>query len=170
MKNVVVEVTNVDEPGKVTLSALQPQSAVPFTAVHTDPDGSISDRKWQWAKASSKNGRYADIDKATGDAYTPVDGDVNSYLRATASYTDKEGSGKSAMVVSEYAVQARRGSNKAPAFPDQDPETDGVQKRRDDEIGSGEHEGWSGHWKPGCGRGQGHRSRRGADLHTVRRH
>ena len=127
MKDVVVEVTNVDEPGKITLSALRPQSAVAFKAVHTDPDGSISDLKWQWAKASSKNSRYADIDKATADVYTPVDDDLNSYLRATASYTDKEGSGKSAMVVSEYAVQARRGSNNPPAFPDQDPDTGGVQ-------------------------------------------
>ena len=126
-KNVVVEVTNVDEPGKVTLSALRPQSAVVFTASHSDPDGGMSDLKWQWAKASSKNGAYADIDKEIADAYTPVDGDVGSYLRATASYTDKEGSGKSAMVVSEYAVQARRGSNQAPAFPDQDPDMVDVQ-------------------------------------------
>ena len=99
----------MDEPGKITLSALRPQSAVAFKATHTDPDDGISDLKWQWAKASSKNGRYADIDKATGDAYEPVDGDIDSYLRATASYTDKEGSGKSAMAVSEYAVQASPG-------------------------------------------------------------
>ena len=38
MKEVMVEVTNVEEPGKVTLSALQPQSATPFTATLTDPD------------------------------------------------------------------------------------------------------------------------------------
>ena len=55
----------MDEPGKVTLSAVQPQSAVVLTATHTDPDGSISDLKWQWAKADSKSGAYADIDKAT---------------------------------------------------------------------------------------------------------
>ena len=112
----------MDEPGKVTLSALRPQSAVVFTAKHTDPDDSISDLKWQWAKASSKNGRYVDIDKETGNAYEPVDDDFGAHLRATASYTDREGSGKSAMVVSEYAVQKRRGANDAPAFPDQDPD------------------------------------------------
>ena len=128
MENVVVEVTNVDEAGKVTLSALQPQSAVAFTASHSDPDVGISDLKWQWAKAGSKNGAYADIDKEITDAYTPVDGDIGSYLRATASYTDKEGSGKSAMVVSEYAVTAVRGSNTAPKFADdQDPVMDEVQ-------------------------------------------
>ena len=34
----MVKVTNVEEPGKVTLSALQPQSATLFTATLTDPD------------------------------------------------------------------------------------------------------------------------------------
>ena len=38
MKTVMVEVTNVDEPGTVTLSALRPQSAIMFTATLTDPD------------------------------------------------------------------------------------------------------------------------------------
>ena len=42
MKMVTVEVTNVDEPGMVSLSALQPQSSVVLTAMHTDPDGGIS--------------------------------------------------------------------------------------------------------------------------------
>ena len=39
MNEVMVEVTNVEEPGKVTLSALRPQSATLFTATLTDPDG-----------------------------------------------------------------------------------------------------------------------------------
>ena len=59
----------------------------------------------------------------------PVDDDIDSYLRATASYTDGEGSDKSAMVVSDYAVQARRGSNTAPKFADdQDPNMDDDQQ------------------------------------------
>ena len=113
----MVEVTNVEEPGKVTLSALRPQSATEFTASLTDPDDGITGTTWQWAKASSKTGAYTDIDKANSAGYTPVDGDIDSYLRATASYTDGEGSDKSAMVVSDYAVQAIRGANIAPAFP-----------------------------------------------------
>ena len=44
------------------------------------------------------------------------------------SYTDPEDSGKSAMMKSDYAVQATRGSNAAPEFAaDQDPATDGDQ-------------------------------------------
>ena len=62
MKEVMVEVTNVDEMGMVTLSALRPQSATAFTATLTDPDIGISGTTWQWAKASSRNGSYRDID------------------------------------------------------------------------------------------------------------
>ena len=38
-KPVTVEVTNVDEPGVVTLSARQPMAGVLLTATITDPDG-----------------------------------------------------------------------------------------------------------------------------------
>ena len=115
-KTIMVEVTDVDEQGTVTLSAVQPQSATQLTATLTDPDGTDTGTTWQWAKASSKNGTYGNITGATSGSYTPTDGDVGSYLRATASYTDPEGSGKSAMVTSEYAVQEIRATNRAPRF------------------------------------------------------
>ena len=137
-KEVTVEVTNMDEPGTVTLSAVRPQSATDFTATLTDPDnmtgtnvtGAItSGITWQWAKASSKNGSYTNIDKATATTYRPVDGDIGSYLRATASYTDPEGSDKTAMAKSEYSVQRPRGQNSAPKFADdQDAVMDDVQE------------------------------------------
>ena len=127
MHEVTVEVTNVDEPGKVTLSALRPQSQTEFTATHTDPDGpdgpdagEITDLKWQWAKSMTMDGSYSDIDKAIMIRYTPQDDDIDSYLRVTATYTDPEGSDKSAMARSAYKVQAVRGDNNAPVFPDED--------------------------------------------------
>ena len=40
-KDVEVRVTNVDEPGTVTLSALQARVGVPLTAKLTDPDGGV---------------------------------------------------------------------------------------------------------------------------------
>ena len=125
MKEVVVEVTNVDEDGKVMLSALQPQSAIMFTATLSDPDNvTANTTDWQWAKASSMNGSYADIEDADGEDYEPVDADIGSYLRAMASYTDGEGSDKTAMMRSANAVQAVRGANEAPEFPDpDDPDT-----------------------------------------------
>ena len=127
MHEVTVEVTNVEEAGSITLSALRPQSQTAFNAVLTDPDGATPDLKWQWAKSSSRSGTYSDIDKAIASGYTPQDADIGSYLRVTATYTDPEGSDKSAMERSAYKVQGVRGGNNAPAFPDQDPEQDGDQ-------------------------------------------
>ena len=113
MHKVTVEVTNVDEMGTITLSALRPESQVMFTATHTDPDGpvdgEITDLKWQWAKSSSRSRNYSDIDDAIASSYKPLDVDIDSYLRVTATYTDPEGSDKSAMATSAYKVQAVRG-------------------------------------------------------------
>ena len=135
MKEVMVEVTNVDEPGMVTLSAVQPQSATAFTAMLSDPDDGVSDTKWQWAKSGSKNGSYADIKDATSETYTPVDEDIRSYLRATVTYEDTEGAGKTARMKSMYSVQRLRGSNSGPEFAeDQDPVEDGVQGEAEREV------------------------------------
>ena len=132
MKMVTVEVTNVDEPGMVSLSALQPQSSVVLTAMHTDPDGGISDLKWQWAKSMEMDGTFVDIENADSAPYMPADADIEYYLRATAMYTDDEGSGKSAMAVSDYSVQGQPASNSAPDFTgqDEDDQTEGIQVTR----------------------------------------
>ena len=127
-ETVTVNVTNVDEDGTVELSALRPQSAIAFTATLDDPDGATSNAKWQWSKSSSKNGAYSAIDKATSATYTPKDGDIGSYLRATVTYTDPEDEGKTAKMESDFTVQAVRGSNTAPEFAaDQDPNMAGDQ-------------------------------------------
>ena len=127
MHEVTVEVTNVEEPGTVTLSALRPQSQTEFNATLMDPDGAVSGETWQWAKSSSRSGTYSDIDDAIASSYAPQDGDIGSYLRVTATYADPEGSGKSAMARSDYKVQGVRGDNNAPVFPDQDPDDPGDQ-------------------------------------------
>ena len=116
MEMVTVEVTNVDEPGMVTLSALQPQAGTELTATHSDPDGTISDLKWQWAKSMTMDGTYEDIDKAISSGYTPKDADIDYYLQVTASYTDAEGEGKTAMGTS--AMRCRdSGANNNPRIP-----------------------------------------------------
>ena len=125
MEMVTVEVTNVDEAGMVTLSALQPQAGTELTATNSDPDGSVSNLKWQWAKSMTMDGTYEDIDKAISSTYTPKDADIDYYLQVTASYTDPEGEGKTAMGTSAYAVQGVRSDNNAPEFADdQDPVMD----------------------------------------------
>ena len=56
------------------------------------------------------------ISDATSDSYTPATGDENNYLRVTASYTDGEGSGKSAQTESDNTVEAAPVINTAPEF------------------------------------------------------
>ena len=129
MKAVTVDVTNVEEEGMVTLSALQPESGTELTATLTDPD-SLDDPAddvvgpamltWQWARSTSMSGSFANIANATSATYSPVDGDNNFYLRAMASYTDEEGSSKTAMVVSDNPSQgiAPTATDTSPMFPE----------------------------------------------------
>ena len=75
--------------------------------------------KWQWARSSDME-TWTDIEGATSSSRSPVADDVGSYLRASVSYTDSFGSGKSASAVTENAVEARTVANAAPSFKDQD--------------------------------------------------
>ena len=109
--DVTITVTDVDEDGTVTLSS-ETRVGTAITATLTDADGGVTGTTWQWAKATAMDGTYSDIAGATSDSYTPVEGDANMYLRATAMYTDVHGSGKSEMAVSDNAVAV----NTAPAF------------------------------------------------------
>ena len=122
---VTITVTNVEEAGTVTLSHNQPSARTEVTATLTDPDGGVTIQSWQWASSSTPNGSYTNIPSATSASYTPVAGDVDKYLRATVSYTDAEGSGKTAQSTTTGAVRA--GPNRPPTFPDQDDGTPGVQ-------------------------------------------
>ena len=126
-KAVTIEVTNVDEPGSVTLDKLAPYPGVLLTATHTDPDMGLSNHEWQWSRSRSENGSYANIEGAKAETYNPTSGDVGYFLRARVSYDDGEGDGKTARVNSTHEVQGVNVPNTAPAFPDQDPETPEVE-------------------------------------------
>ena len=70
-----------------------------LSASVTDLDGTVSNLTWKWELGASASGPFAPISGATDSMYTAVAVDVNRYLRATASYTDPQGSGKSASAV-----------------------------------------------------------------------
>ena len=115
---VVVTVTNVDEDGTVSLSSVQPQVGTELGAVLSDPDGSVTAVTWVWERSMNRGGGWVTIGGAASDAYTPVDGDEDYFLRVMASYSDGEGSGKTAGAVSANRVQeAPREPNTAPYFP-----------------------------------------------------
>ena len=95
-----------DRAGTLTLRSTQPRVGAALTTTLTDPDGSISNISWQWDSSPNAISNWATISGAASARYTPVDGDVGNYLRATASYTDGHGSGKSAQAVSANTVQS----------------------------------------------------------------
>ena len=103
-QTITVTVTNVDEAGTVTFGSTTPRVGEALTASVEDPDGGVSSVTWQWAKAATKGGAYADISGATSASYTAAAGDAGAWLRATAGYADAEGSGKSANAVAAAAV------------------------------------------------------------------
>ncbi len=102
---VTVELINADEAGKVSLSIPRPKYGEAVTAALTDPDGGTTAISWQWAKSHDDGATWTDLANATSDTYTPVPADEGALLRATASYTDAQGSGKSASLKSSEAVR-----------------------------------------------------------------
>ena len=121
---VTITVTNVEEAGEITLSSAQAWVDTALRATLADPDRSVSGQAWQWERSATQNGNYANISGATSGTYTPVAGDVGKRLRAKVTYTDGHGTGKNAVSGATGAVQQ---PNRPPAFPDQDPNTNGVQ-------------------------------------------
>ena len=106
MRAVVITVTNVEEDGTVTLSAVQPKTGIALTASVTDLDGGVTDEEWQWSSSDAETGTYEEIDDADSATYTPVDGDVTRFLRATVTYTDNNAE-DTAMGTASNAVLAR---------------------------------------------------------------
>ena len=114
----IIEV--VDQAGSVSLSPSQPQVGTRITATLTDPDGSLPGISWQWSRSDSLSGPWANIGSNSG-SYTPSANDVGDYLRATATYTDGHGTGKSASVTSANRVQPADPSVSQPGRPQPTP-------------------------------------------------
>ena len=94
-----------DRPGAVTLSTSSPQVEAEVTATLTDQDGIITNESWRW-QSSSDGSSWSNISGATGRSYTPGSGDVGLRLRATVTYDDAHGTGKSATSAATSAVSA----------------------------------------------------------------
>ena len=129
--DVEVTVTDVDEPGKPTLTKPQPQVGRGLEAEGPkDPDLPVTDVTWQWAKSMDME-TWEDIGNASASgSRNPVDADEGYYLRATAMYTDKHGSGKTASVVSENPVEERTRANAKPNFDDHDDSDAGTEGKQ----------------------------------------
>ena len=114
-----VEVTDVDEAGKVSIDQPQPQVGRSLKATgFSDPD-EAKDQVISWERGTSAEGPWTDLSITTA-AYTPVAADEGNWLRVTYTYNDKFGDGKTVSAVSENAVEAKTKANAEPAFPKED--------------------------------------------------
>ena len=71
----------------------QPQVGRGLEALLDDPDGGETDEAWQWARSMDMQ-TWTDIDGATTAKRSPAAADEGYYLRASVTYTDIFGSGK----------------------------------------------------------------------------
>ena len=122
-KTVVVEVTDVDEPGMITLSSLQPQVGADLMATLVDPEvpsltADDNDLTWKWEKSQDKSS-WEPIDGAgTDEMYRPGATTEDYYLRATATYDDDDGNERTFAAVSVNRVRPEPESTDAAAtFP-----------------------------------------------------
>ena len=112
-ETLALTVLDLEEEGIVNFDPPEPEVGTALTATVDDDDGNVSGTSWQWAW--SQNGRtgWTNIAGATSNSYTPVEGDEDRYLRATVTYTDRRGSGKSAAGITTPVPS----ENRRPLFP-----------------------------------------------------
>ena len=115
--DVTVTVTNEEEPGTLGLSSEQPLVGTVLTATLADPDGGVRSESWSWERSLNLP-TWTEISGATGRRYTPLDDDLNHYLRVTVDYTDGHGPDKSIQKTADDRVEEPPPVNFPPEFPD----------------------------------------------------
>ena len=106
---VQVAVTNVDDPGMVTLSSTQPEVDEPITATLTDQDGSVEHVRWSWSYFSSEDGPLNGEPTvvSSSDELIPSGVLMGLRLQARALYADEFGTHQSAESVQTEPVVGR---------------------------------------------------------------
>ena len=120
--DVTITVTDEDDLGTISLSSQQPSAGTELIATLDDDDGTPTDVVWKWETSPDKI-TWTVIDGATTNSYIPQTGDVDEYLRVTATYTDSLGPNKTVQATPTNAVLPTAPTNEQPAFADDAPTT-----------------------------------------------
>ena len=116
---VTINITDIDEPETLTLSSDQPVENVRLTATLTKQD-QVTNRRWQWARSTSRGSGYSDIPSATFSDHTPDSDDVGYYLRITLTYNDPHRADRTRTATTSRRVLAAPVNNEPPTFsPDE---------------------------------------------------
>ena len=92
---VSIRVTNIDEPGSVSLSTTDPRVGRSVRASISDPDGSPKPFRIEWARAFRATTTFIpflpiSVSDMTPESYTPTEEDKYQFLRVTIFYFDNE--------------------------------------------------------------------------------
>ena len=104
---------DVEEDGVVTLSTEEAETGTPLTATLEDGDGGVTGEEWQWARSPNGRGGWTNISGANSGSYTPTMADEDFFLRATVTYSDRRGAGKSTEAITGRRVPSE---NRSPTF------------------------------------------------------
>ena len=117
---VTITVTNLDEPGSVTVMPA-PVAGIASTAEVTDPDGTVANvTSWTWEVAETQDAVIWTTAAGTGaatDTYTPVTAETGKWLRVTAVYPDPVFTTAATV---RAVVGPVRAANPQAGFPDDD--------------------------------------------------
>lgn len=113
--SVKIDVTNVDEAGKVFLSPTVTNHPAELNAFLLDPDGSFLDLSWEWAVSPNRE-TWTKIEGADSAFYVLRPEEMGQFLRARVSYTDGHGPGKVAEAVFDSSTLSPE-NNYPPEFP-----------------------------------------------------
>ena len=102
-----VAIADADDLGTLVLPVEAPRIGAVLTAHLTDQDTGIADAVWSWEQ-SNDGIDWQVIPGAEFSEYLPTEDDRGGYLRATVSYSDVHGSGKSAQASTSSRVKAGR--------------------------------------------------------------
>ena len=91
--HVSIRVTNIDEPGSISLSTTEPRMGRSVTARISDPDGSPKPYRIEWARAFRATSAFIpflpiSVSDMTPESYTPTEEDKYQFLRVTMFYYD----------------------------------------------------------------------------------
>ena len=112
---VLISINNLDEAETLTLSSDQPVEDVLLTATLTEPD-QVTNKRWQWARSTSRSSGYSDISGSTSSDYTPDSNDVDYYLRVTVTYDDPHRTDRTLTATTSGRVPADPADNDPPTF------------------------------------------------------
>ena len=100
----------------VTILPEDTEVGTKLAASLTSQQGGVTNLTWQWARARDGKAGWANIPGATTTNYTTIYADQGEYLRATASYDDDGGTGKTTSGISEGPPALDLVSNTAETF------------------------------------------------------